>query len=88
MPKRYVLRDGLRIRVRAWGDENALWDNGSGDTHLVDGQSFRVLLRIAQHPQSAGEGGMPFDTNTLEDAELDRIVEELLRVNLIELSDR
>jgi PqqD family protein of HPr-rel-A system len=36
-----------RLRLRRWGDHVVVYDDRSGDTHLLEGAAGRVLERLA-----------------------------------------
>ena len=90
MPDRFVLRNGLRIHVRSWGDEYVLLDEVSGDTHLVGPEVIDALSRLDPSLASrvAIQGSPPAEAvgeGALED---EPILDGLLRLGLIELADR
>jgi PqqD family protein of HPr-rel-A system len=43
-------RSGLELHVRSWGDEVVVYDNLSGDTHLLDSIAAKVLLKLQHAP--------------------------------------
>jgi len=43
-----------RFLFRHWGDECAVYDNVTGDTHLLAPVGIEVLLELQQAPASAG----------------------------------
>jgi hypothetical protein len=90
VPGPYVLRRGLELRIRSWGEEHVLLDERSGDTHLLDTALIDALLRLASRGDgrsAADDAGSPTDsrTDTFEDGD---VVEALLRLGLIERLDR
>ncbi len=44
-----------RLRVRRWEDEVVVYDDRSGDTHLLDDSSGKVLVRLLRASASDDE---------------------------------
>ncbi|MBZ2206117.1 HPr-rel-A system PqqD family peptide chaperone [Massilia soli] len=44
---------GQALRQRGWDDDYLVFNNLSGDTHLLDGGAMQLLLAVAQSPGSA-----------------------------------
>ena len=47
--------DPLALHWRTWGEEHVVYDDGSGDTHLLDAEAAAVLLRLTRGPASTDE---------------------------------
>lgn len=90
MPGPFVLRSGLRIHVRSWGDEFVLLDEASGDTHLVGAEVIDALSRLDRSlaPKFAVQGGPPTEATEEGALEDEPVLDGLLRLGLIELADR
>jgi len=60
-----------RLRLRRWDDEAVLYDDRSGNTHLLDDRSARILERLLAGNAgivelAAPHGGEAHDEATLE----------------------
>ena len=47
--------DPSALKWRVWSDEHVVYDDGSGDTHLLDAEAAAVLRRLTEGPASASE---------------------------------
>ena len=79
---------GQALRYRAWNDEYVLYNNLSGDTHLIEASAMQVLLAL----QCAASDEATL-TNTLHDSlqldadevlEIPGLLADLHALNLIE----
>ena len=52
---RWQLVPGQLLRHQAWGDEAVLYNELSGDTHLVDADVIAALLALRAGPASAAQ---------------------------------
>ena len=52
MPGFWRIAPGQRLAARGWNDEFVLYNNLSGDTHLLDGDSMALLAHLQQAPAS------------------------------------
>jgi PqqD family protein of HPr-rel-A system len=41
------------LHFRSWDDEFVVYDNLSGDTHLVDSTAAQILLKLQQAPSNS-----------------------------------
>ena len=48
--RRWRLVPGQLLRARQWDDEFVVYNDLSGDTHLLDAAAMDILLRIASGP--------------------------------------
>ncbi len=48
----WQLRPGQRLRLRAYGDECVLYNDHSGDTHLLGGSAAYLLELLATGPRT------------------------------------
>jgi PqqD family protein of HPr-rel-A system len=46
----WQLAEGCRLHWKAWDDEFVIFDEGSGDTHLLDPLAAEVLKLLEQSP--------------------------------------
>jgi PqqD family protein of HPr-rel-A system len=49
------VRPGQRLAWRSWGDDSVLYNDLSGDTHLLDGATLQLLLALQAGAQPADE---------------------------------
>ena len=47
------VRAGQRLAWRSWGDDSVLYNDLSGDTHLLDGATLQLLLALQAGAQPA-----------------------------------
>ena len=82
------LAPGQRLVHRCHGGECVLFNDLSGDTHLLDELTLGLLQALGEAPQSAsslaggGADSLDPDPDTL--AELDELLASLAALNLIE----
>jgi len=79
------LSPGQQLRHRVWDRECALYNDLSGDTHVLGSDALAVLLALR-----AGAAGLPALAlvlrRTADDAALTRLLADLERLALIEAS--
>jgi len=74
------LRPGQTLQYRHWDDEYVLYNDLSGDTHLLDDAAIELLLALKQGPAAfssladalgatfdIGEADLPVETRALLD---------------------
>jgi PqqD family protein of HPr-rel-A system len=78
---------GQSLRYRAWGDESVLYNDLSGDTHLLGAGALHLLLAL-QHG-AAGEALLAASLRaacpSADEAELAVLLAELAALSLIEV---
>jgi PqqD family protein of HPr-rel-A system len=85
------LMPGQRLRSRSWdGEEFVLYNNLSGDTHLLDAASIEVLNALQRG--AAGTAGLAaalqLDSSApAELAQLEELLDELRALNLVQAPD-
>ena len=52
MPGFWRIGPGQQLAARGWNDEFVLYNNLSGDTHLLDGDSMALLTHLQAGPAS------------------------------------
>lgn len=52
MPGLWCIAPGQLLAARGWNDEFVLYNDLSGDTHLLDGDSMALLVHLQQAPAS------------------------------------
>ena len=85
---------GGELCWESWGDQHAVFDSLSGETHLLPDLTARVLRNLNDHGSTPGElaeaicvdTGEPADTVTVED--IARLMQQLEAVGLVEKSAR
>lgn len=92
--KRYVdncswrVLPGQALHHRAWDDEYVVFNNLSGDTHLLGGGAMQLLLAVAEAPGDAASlAGRLRLTLGLDQQEIDEIpamLDDLRALSLIE----
>lgn len=79
---------GQALHHRSWDDEYLVFNNLSGDTHLLDGGAMQLLLAVAAAPgDTASLGSRLHSALGLDQYELDEIpamLEQLRALSLIE----
>jgi PqqD family protein of HPr-rel-A system len=51
----WQLAEGCRLHWKAWDDEFVVFDEGSGDTHLLDPLAAEVLKVLEESPGKVSE---------------------------------
>lgn len=90
MPGFWRVTPGQLLTHRGWQDEFVLYNNLSGDTHLIDGDTLALLTQLHQRPadtdalsQELG-GDLPAEDRAALPATLDAILADLERLYLVE----
>jgi PqqD family protein of HPr-rel-A system len=83
------LRPGQTLQFRHWDDEYVLYNDLSGDTHLLDDAAFELLLALNRGPASfsalADALGMAFEIDEAElPAETRILLDHLKHLHLID----
>jgi len=52
VPGLWCIAPGQLLAARGWNDEFVLYNDLSGDTHLLDGDSMALLVHLQQAPAS------------------------------------
>jgi PqqD family protein of HPr-rel-A system len=87
---RWVAPGKQDLHWESWGEQSALYDARSGETHLLTEQTVRVLQQLVMRPGTAkeitealcGESGECCDEQSLENSA--RLLRQLHNVGLIE----
>jgi PqqD family protein of HPr-rel-A system len=87
---KWQLHPAQSLRLRCWDDEAIVYNDCSGDTHLVSASAADVLTRLAQCPadeaslaaQCAAAWGMADDAELR--AQLHELLSALKRLSLVE----
>jgi len=81
---------GQQLAHRGWQDEFVVYNNLSGDTHLIDGDTLALLTQLRLGPatvgsltQALGAGLPPDDLAALPDT-LDAMLDSLQHLYLVE----
>jgi PqqD family protein of HPr-rel-A system len=77
----YRLTPGQLLRRREWDDEVVLYNNLSGDTHLLSGDAIALLLALQDGPYPAP---VLADLLGAGDAALQPLLDDLAELALIE----
>lgn len=79
---------GQALRHREWNDEFIVYNNLSGDTHLLDGSAMLLLRAVAAEPDTAAalaqrlRGALKLDQQEVD--EIPAMLDELAALSLIE----
>lgn len=81
---------GVRFDRRTWGDETVLFNCASGQTHLLDALSARVLDAFTQQPWSVtGLSAVLAEEFAVDEQELGvrlhTVIEEFVRLGLLDV---
>lgn len=92
MPALWQIAPGQQLASWGWGDEFVLYNNLSGDTHLLDADSVELLAQLQRAPASIdalvaqlADGVAPDDAQALPDT-LATLLAQLEKLYLVELS--
>ncbi|KQV79051.1 hypothetical protein ASD15_20510 [Massilia sp. Root351] len=81
------LMAGQRLRSRSWdGEEFVLYNNLSGDTHLLDAASIEVLNALQRGAAGTAVLADALQLDSTELAQLEELLDELRALNLVEAS--
>lgn len=89
-PERWRIAPGQTLRRRHWQDEYVLYNDLSGDTHLLPDSSVELLLALQQAPASADALAARLrevfedDAADIDAAAIGALLAELARLALIE----
>lgn len=81
------LASGQALHFRLWDDEFVVYNDLSGDTHLLDSTAMQILLKLQQAPSNATalRGALAPDLHAQVDDELvEHILADLDSLTLIE----
>lgn len=83
---RWRIAPGQTLRQRVWQDEGVIYNNLSGDTHLLGAAALELLQMLQEAPASTAElvqaAGTDLPANFND--ELDMLLGELRALSLIE----
>ena len=90
MPDLWQIVPGQQLATRGWDDEFVLYNNLSGDTHLLDGDSMALLTHLQRAPASLAalvatfsDGLEPDDVTALPDT-IATLLDQLGKFYLVE----
>lgn len=79
---------GQALHHREWDDEFVVYNNLSGDTHLLDGGAMQLLRAVAQQPGDAAAIAarlrLALGLDPQEVGEIPAMLDELAAMSLIE----
>ena len=81
------LVSGQALQFRFWDDEFVVYNNLSGDTHLLDSTAVQILLKLQQAPSNATAltGSLaPYLQTEVDDELVEHILADLDTLALIE----
>ena len=79
------LAPGQRLQYRCWDGECVLYNDLSGDTHLLDEFALALLEQLKAEPQAAAQLATAFGLDAQdEDAALQTVLDDLAALFLIE----
>lgn len=90
MPALWRVTPGQQLTHRGWQDEFVIYNNLSGDTHLIDGDALALLTQLRPAPASiaalalAVGGDLPPDDRAALPDILHAMLESLERLYLVE----
>ncbi|MEM7223929.1 MAG: HPr-rel-A system PqqD family peptide chaperone [Pseudomonadota bacterium] len=82
--------DPSKLEWRVWSDEHVVYDDGSGDTHLLDDEAAGVLRRLCQGPASADQlvaelaQELEIEPNQVLESHVEAILKKFRQLALIE----
>lgn len=77
------VREGQSLAHRCWDEECALYNDLSGDTHLIERPTLELLLDLAAQPQSVAQ---LLDAGYGEPHDIESALRQLQLLHLIEPS--
>lgn len=79
------LAPGQRLQYRCWDGECVLYNDLSGDTHLLDEFALALLEQLKAGPQAAAQLATAFEFDAQDqDAVLQTVLDDLAALFLIE----
>lgn len=94
MSQLWQIAAGQQLAAWGWEDEFVVYNNLSGDTHLLDADSMDLLLQLQRAPASIpdlvaafSDGMEPDDVTALPDT-VAMLLEQLNKLYLVESSAR
>ena len=79
------LAPGQRLQYRCWDGECVLYNDLSGDTHLLDEFALALLEQLKAEPQAAAQLATAFELDAHDqDAALQTVLDDLAALFLIE----
>ena len=78
------LAPGQRLQYRCWDGECVLYNDLSGDTHLLDEFALALLEQLRAGPQPAAQLAAAFELARHEDAVLQTVLDDLAALFLVE----
>lgn len=79
------LAPGQRLQYRCWDGECVLYNDLSGDTHLLDEFALALLEQLEAGPQAAAQLAAVFELDAQEaDAMLQTVLDDLSALFLVE----
>ncbi|NOT67764.1 MAG: HPr-rel-A system PqqD family peptide chaperone [Methylophilaceae bacterium] len=91
MSTRWHATTGGSLHWRAWDDEMVIYNNTSGDTHLLGVDAAQILLLFEQAPADLGivseqfATGFPAETHEESTLQIEQILLQLHELALIEI---
>jgi len=84
-PPIWRLAPGQRLQYRCWDGECVLYNDLSGDTHLLDEFALALLEQLKAGPQAAAQLAAAFELDAQdEDAVLQTVLDDLTALFLVE----
>jgi PqqD family protein of HPr-rel-A system len=89
-PERWRLAPGQSLRRRQWQDEYVLYNDLSGDTHLLPDSTVELLLALQPQPASADalaarlRAVFAEDAAAIDAAAIEALLAELVPLALVE----
>jgi len=84
-PPIWRLAPGQRLQYRCWDGECVLYNDLSGDTHLLDEFALALLEQLKAGPQAAAQLAAAFELDAQdEDAVLQIVLDDLSALFLVE----
>jgi PqqD family protein of HPr-rel-A system len=78
------LTPGQLLHHRQWGDDCVLYNDLSGDTHLLDEGALQVLLALRQGPLDAAALAIALEADGGDADDLRALLAELQQLSLVE----
>lgn len=92
-PPTWRLAPGQRLQYRCWDGECVLYNDLSGDTHLLDEFALALLEQLQRAPQAAADLAAAFGLESdsdmhlagHKDAVLDEVLADLAALHLVDV---